>query len=78
MMATSRVSMLRRDSIDLDVHVLADASCLNTNHPRLRVVTSEMMTPSTRVCCCGRVQPSLSSVSALSFSVGEALSSVEL
>lgn len=25
---------------DLDVHVLADASCLNTNHPRLRVVTS--------------------------------------
>ncbi len=25
---------------DLDVHVLGDASCLNANHPRLRVVTS--------------------------------------
>ena len=25
---------------DLDVHVLADASCLNANRPRLRVVTS--------------------------------------
>jgi biopolymer transport protein ExbD len=29
-----------RGLFDLDVDVLADASCLNANHPRLRVVTS--------------------------------------
>ena len=29
-----------RGFYDLDVHVLADASCLNANRPRLRVVTS--------------------------------------
>jgi biopolymer transport protein ExbD len=29
-----------KEFYDLDVHVLADASCLNANRPRLRVVTS--------------------------------------